>query len=132
MTSTYVAILTDLDQMKTDNLKPPYINAKDPDIFYNDLPKDEQAYWYQQIQTHSFATLQAPTTGASWKTIPSSYLLCENDRAIPPQAQEAMIDAAKEEGANVEVVRLDSGHSPFLSRPKETVAWIRRVAGEKL
>jgi len=77
-------------------------------------------------------TIHAPTTGASWKTIPSSYLLCEQDRAIPAEAQEAMVDAARELGAIVEIVRLDSGHSPFLSKPKETVEWIRGVAGEKL
>ena len=59
-------------------------------------------------------------------------MICEQDRAIPAAFQEAMVNAAKEKGAHVDVVRMDSGHSPFLSKPKETVAWIREVADEKV
>lgn len=99
---------------------------------YNGLSKDEQAYWFSQLQTHSLATMQAPTLGASWKTIPSSYLICEQDRAVPVQFQEMMVNAAKGKGASVDVSRLDTGHSPYLTKPKETAAWIRGVAGEKV
>lgn len=116
----------------TDIYQPTYIKANDPKIFYNDLSDDEQAYWFSQLQTHSLATIESPTLGASWKIIPTSYLLCEQDRAVPPQIQEIMINAAKEKGASIEVTRLDSGHSPFLSKPVETAEWIRGVAGEKL
>lgn len=101
-------------------------------MLYNDLSKAEQEYWFSQLQLHSLATLQAPMTGTSWKTIPSSYLVSEQDRAIPAQIQETMINMAKEKGAHVDVLRLDCGHSPFLSKPAETVAWIKGVAGERL
>lgn len=91
----------------------------------------------------------APATAASWKEIPSSYLLCENDRAIPSAGQEDMVNRAKNAGAEVEVTRIkvsnrreivssymlmnaQAGHSPFLSQPDETVKWIRGVCGEKL
>ena len=43
-----------------------------------------------------------------------------------------MANAAKEKGAQVDVERLDCGHSPFLVMPEETVKWIRGVAGEKV
>ena len=43
-----------------------------------------------------------------------------------------MIDSVREQGAEVEVTRIDAGHSPFLSRVEETVEWVRGVAGEKL
>ncbi|KAJ4378913.1 hypothetical protein N0V86_005789 [Didymella sp. IMI 355093] len=109
-----------------------YVKVKKPEVMYNGLSKDEQAYWFSQLQTHSLATLEAPTLGASWKTIPSSYLICEQDLAIPVPIQEMMINGAKEKGARVEVSRLDTGHSPYLTMPKETVAWIRTVAGERL
>jgi hypothetical protein len=107
-----------------------YIRATDPTVFYNGLSEEEQAYWFSQLQTHSFATLVAPSTGASWKTIPSSYLICEQDNAIPAAFQEMMANAAKAKGAQVDIERLDCGHSPFLVMPKETVDWIRGVAGE--
>lgn len=99
---------------------------------YNGLPEDEQAYWSSQLQAHSLASIQALTLGASWKMIPSSYLLCGQDLAIPVQLQEMMVNGAKEKGAEVEVSRLETGHSPYLTMPNETVEWIRVVAGEKL
>lgn len=115
----------------TELLQGPYIRVNDPSVMYNGLSEAEQAYWFSQLQTHSLCTIQAPTLGASWKTIPSSYLMCEKDLAIPLQAQEMMVDAAREKGAQVEVSRLETGHSPYLTMPKETVDWIRTVAGEE-
>jgi hypothetical protein len=49
-------------------------------------------------------------------------VICERDQAIPPFAQEAMSKRA------TEVVRLDSGHSAFLSRPDEVVGLLERFA----
>jgi predicted esterase len=54
--------------------------------------------------------------------------LCEDDQAIPPQAQQAMCDAVKEAGADIEVTRINAGHSPFLSKIDETVEWIDGMA----
>ncbi|KAF1926611.1 alpha/beta-hydrolase [Didymella exigua CBS 183.55] len=97
------------------------------------LTGGEVPSWYNlDLQTHSFHTIQAPTLSASWKTIPSSYLMCEQDLAIPVQIQEMMVNEAKEKGAKIEVSRLDTGHSPSLTMPKETVDWIRGIADEKM
>ena len=41
-----------------------------------------------------------------------------------------MANAAKGKGAHVDIETLDCGHSPFLVMTKETVDWIRGVAGE--
>lgn len=110
----------------------PYVKVNDPEVMYNGLSTDEQAYWFSQLQAHSVASLRTPTLGASWKTIPSSYLICEQDLALPVQVQEMMVSRAKEKGVNVEVSRLDTGHSPYLTMPRETVEWIRGVAGENM
>lgn len=69
-------------------------------------------------------------TGEAWMEIPTSYLLCEDDQAIPLAAQEAMTRMVKEKGGEVQTERTSAGHSPFLSRPDETAQWIRMVAGE--
>ena len=45
--------------------------------------------------------------------MPTTYVVCERDNAIPVFAQEAMAARAGR------VERLDAGHSPFLSRPDE-------------
>jgi hypothetical protein len=54
--------------------------------------------------------------------------VCEDDQAIPAFAQDAMIQGVKEAGAEIEVQRIKASHSPFLSRPDETVEWILSVA----
>lgn len=64
--------------------------------------------------------------------IPSWYLLCEDDLAIPAIAQEMMATGMKEAGGDVQVERIKSSHSPFLSQPDVVVDWIRRAAGESL
>ncbi|KAG9194969.1 hypothetical protein G6011_00089 [Alternaria panax] len=112
------------------DLQDPYVFPTDPGIFYNGLDDDEQKYWFEKIQSQAVKSFYAPATGAAWKEIPTCYLLCEEDECVPPSVQEKMVKAVEEEGGEVEITRLKSGHSPFLSRADETVEWIRRVAGE--
>jgi hypothetical protein len=112
------------------HVQEPYVYARDARVFYSDLVEKEQQYWFAQIQSQALASFYAPATGASWKGIPTSYLLCEEDQCVPPIVQEAMVNGVKEAGGEIEVTRVKSGHSPFLSRVDETVQWIRGVAGE--
>jgi pimeloyl-ACP methyl ester carboxylesterase len=48
---------------------------------------------------------------AAWQQVPSTYLVCTEDRGTPPSRQR---EFARRAGAVVEV---DAGHHPFLSRP---------------
>lgn len=98
--------------------------------FYHDIDPDEAAYWSSQLQSFSSFALRTKTTYAAWRVIPVQYLLCTKDQALLPAHQEAFVAAAKEAGAQIEVDRWDTSHSPFLSKPDETAEWIRRVAGE--
>lgn len=52
---------------------------------------------------------------------------------MPPAAAEAMVEAARqlEPGAFDVVEKVDSGHFPMLSKVDETVAVLRRAAGER-
>lgn len=114
------------------DVQDPYIRATDPNIFYNDLPIAEQQLWASQLKTQAIATMWAKTTAASWRTIPTSYLLCEDDLAITAAMQTAMCKGVEDAGGEIDVTRLNCGHSPFLSRPDETVRWLKTVAGEKM
>jgi pimeloyl-ACP methyl ester carboxylesterase len=58
---------------------------------------------------------------AAWQTLPSTYVVCERDNAVPPALQEVMAGRAGT------VSRIDSSHSPFLSRPDELTAIIRET-----
>ena len=71
---------------------------------------------------HALDDCAHPTpTGAGWHEIPSTYVIAEQDAAIPPPAQEAM------SGRAGSVHRLASSHSPFLSMPDELVEIIQSI-----
>jgi pimeloyl-ACP methyl ester carboxylesterase len=74
----------------------------------------------------SLASFSGKETTPAWKTIPSWYLVCTDDRMIPPPAQEFM---SKRMNATVRSVA--SSHCPFVSHP-EAVADIIALAAESL
>ena len=110
-----------IDHNQGDELRP--INARE--IFYNDLDEKTAEQWVAKLQVHSFATLSSKLSYAAYQHVPSAYLLCDADKAIPIQVQEGMASTMATE-------RCSAGHSPFLSQPEVTVAFIRRQAGEKV
>ncbi len=52
------------------------------------------------------------------------YLVCTNDKAVVPQLQEDLLRRCREAGANVTTRECESSHSPMLSKPEETVAFV--------
>lgn len=62
----------------------------------------------------SYGAFFSATRYAAWQHIPSTYVMCTNDKALLPQVQEAMLGAA---GDKFKIFQLNSGHSPFLSHP---------------
>jgi pimeloyl-ACP methyl ester carboxylesterase len=58
---------------------------------------------------------------AAWQTVPSTYVVCERDNAVPPALQERMAERAGT------VSRIDAGHAAFLSRPDEVTAIIQET-----
>ena len=48
----------------------------------------------------------------AWKSKPTTYVICAEDRAIPPKHQRQMAKRANS------VIEWQVGHSPFLNRPE--------------
>ena len=87
-------------------------------LFYNNLSEAEQKKWGATLVPHSYSTFYEEGLWAGWQRFPSTYLLCENDNAIPPVWQEMFV---KQEGHKfVDVRRIQSDHSPMLSHIPET------------
>ncbi|MFJ9848365.1 alpha/beta fold hydrolase [Streptomyces sp. NPDC101150] len=80
---------------------------------YADVPEDETTRAAARLVPHSARCATDRVSEAGWHGIPSSYIVCDQDRALPPAHQEKM--AAR---ANT-TYHLPSGHSPFLSIPAE-------------
>lgn len=62
--------------------------------------------------------------GFAFDGIPLSYVLCRQDRAIPPPLQRRMLEAA----GVTEVVELDTDHAPHLSVTAELTRVLNRLA----
>ena len=90
-------------------------SAKDGAIyFFNGLDEDDAKY-YESTLTASpvFTTL---LENDAYSSLPSVYLVTENDLALPASYQEGMISIQKQrKGVDISVVKCPSGHSPQLT-----------------
>jgi pimeloyl-ACP methyl ester carboxylesterase len=92
------------------------------ETFYADVPPDHAALAIARLQPSSYATVTERLTGAAWRNIPSTYVICERDHALPLSAQEQMAKRA------TNIRRLQSSHSPMLSQPAEVAQIIAAIA----
>ena len=99
-----------------------WIPGTPEDVFYNDCSQSDAAWAISQLQPQSAASFTETVRAAAWRDRPSTYVVCEQDQAIPVFAQEAMSQRARD------VFRLDAGHSPFLSQPDEVVKLVTQLA----
>lgn len=87
---------------------------------YNDIPEAEAQYWESQLLYQSYAVQTTKLTRAAYNYVPSTYLVCERDATAPVQVQEMFAASVKAK----EILRMDTGHAPMLSRPTELAALI--------
>lgn len=86
------------------------------EVFYGDLGVAQAEAAGVMLSWQSTAALRGRVSHTAWREIPTSYVVCDLDEAIPVGAQERM---ARNAGS---VTHLSSAHSPFLSHPDELVA----------
>jgi pimeloyl-ACP methyl ester carboxylesterase len=92
---------------------------KAADIFYRDSDPERARRLVAELRPmrmDAFSTAAEP----AFHAIPASYLICSEDRALPPAAQRKMAERADE------VWEWDTDHSPFLTRPKELAELITK------
>jgi pimeloyl-ACP methyl ester carboxylesterase len=90
-----------------------------PAIFYSDCTPEAVAFALPRLCPEPIRPQEtAVRVTARSDGLPRRYVLCENDRTIPPEAQQAMT----QDWPAGSVVRLASGHSPFLSQPERLSA----------
>ncbi|MCX5242583.1 alpha/beta hydrolase [Streptomyces prunicolor] len=80
------------------------------DTFLHDCDPEDQAQAADHLARQSVRVIGEPVKAAAWQRVPSTYLVCAQDRGTPPHLQR---EYARRAG---DVVELDAGHHPFLSR----------------
>lgn len=91
-------------------------------VFYNTCDPEVADAAAARLRPQTIASFVQPVKSVAWRDVPSTYVICDRDNAIPVPAQEAM--AARADTTH----RLDSDHSPFLTDPDAVAALIRTAA----
>jgi pimeloyl-ACP methyl ester carboxylesterase len=74
------------------------------------------------LDAQPLASFTQPIRTATWQTIPTTFVVCSQDRAIVPSLQRHMATRCGE------VVEIDTDHSPFFSAVDDTVELLARLA----
>jgi pimeloyl-ACP methyl ester carboxylesterase len=81
------------------------------ETFLQDCDPEIQRQAMDKTARQSLAVLGQPVRSAAWQHVPSTYLVCAQDRGTPADLQREFA------GRAASVVELDAGHHPFLSQP---------------
>jgi pimeloyl-ACP methyl ester carboxylesterase len=93
-------------------------------VFYSDIPAAQAADLVAQLRPHSKRAYEDALTQAAYHTIPTTYVVCDLDNALPSIAQEGM-------AANCgSTRRIQSGHSPFLSQTDAFADLLESILGQ--
>jgi pimeloyl-ACP methyl ester carboxylesterase len=95
--------------------------TKAHDALYGCCPTNVSNAAIARLSPQPLATLGQPASGAPWKTLPSTYVVCEQDQAVHPNHQRIMAERC---GA---VHSLNTDHSPFVSMTVETADIIKNI-----
>jgi hypothetical protein len=83
------------------------------EYFYQDCSPELASWAASRLRPQRWKVMQEVTPLSAWPDIPSSYLLCQEDRAVNPDWSR---EVARTE-LGLTPVELPGGHSPFLGRP---------------
>ncbi|KAE8154370.1 alpha/beta-hydrolase [Aspergillus avenaceus] len=90
-------------------------------VFYQDIPTSHTTVWVEKLTTQAKSAQLKPISREAYRNIPATYIVCEDDQAIPRELQEKMVaDVKRRVGVEMQMERLPAGHSPFLSMPDRT------------
>ncbi|HEY3470769.1 MAG TPA: alpha/beta hydrolase [Amycolatopsis sp.] len=81
-------------------------------LFAQDFDDATYSAAAKRLTAQNEAVFGQPTTKAAWREVPSTYVVCGEDLATPPEKQRAQAERA------TDVVELSVAHHPFVTRPE--------------
>ena len=92
------------------------------DAFYHDCDPDEARDYISKTRPQKLDLLPILNSEPAWLSVPSTYVLCTEDRALNPELQSILAKRASS------VVEWDVSHSPFLATPDRLVSLLVKLA----
>jgi pimeloyl-ACP methyl ester carboxylesterase len=91
-------------------------------VFYNRCSMPDADWATAQLRTMPTSVLIAPPPPfPAWQVLPTTYIVCTDDRILSPSAQEQMAENADS------TIRIESDHSPFLSCPEKLAEVLSKI-----
>jgi pimeloyl-ACP methyl ester carboxylesterase len=84
-------------------------------VFYNDCSAQDAAWALERVRPMHLGGPPPDPPRVAWRNTPSTYVVCAQDQAIPPEHQRQMARRA------TIAVEWGTGHSPFLTDPDRVV-----------
>lgn len=91
--------------------------------FYADCAPDAAERAVAALRPQAPGHGRAAATAATWREVPTRYVVCARDRALHPDIQRRLADRCDSS------VEIDASHSPFLSRPERIADELFRLSG---
>ena len=91
-----------------------------PEAFMQDCDEEAVAGALERLTRQPLAVFGQAPRAVAWREKPSTYVVCAEDRATPPEAQWEFAKRADR------VVELATGHHPMLSHPELLAQVLRR------
>jgi len=98
-------------------------------MFYNDLEMEDVVEARKYLGPIGRGAFETKVSFAPWKEVESVYLYCLKDLAVPTQLQDFFLT---QEGGRWKSVTIDSGHSPWISKRKETCDAVVKAVVDQL
>lgn len=93
-------------------------------VFFHDCDPGLAEWAALRLRPQASKVAVETTPLRDWPAVPCSYVLCTEDRSMPPQWARRAVP----ERLGVEPIELPGGHAPFLSRPGQLADVIVRIA----
>ena len=93
-----------------------------PDAFMQDCDEAAVAGALERLTRQPLSVFGQTPRAVAWHEKPSTYVVCAEDRATPPEAQREFARRADS------VVELTTGHHPMLSSPEELARVLAEAA----
>jgi pimeloyl-ACP methyl ester carboxylesterase len=92
---------------------------------YHDCDPDDAFKAFGRLRPQATRPFVERWPLAKWPEVPAAFIVCDEDR----MGSATTLSGVAHRRFGVEAVRLDGGHSPFLSRPSELAAAITKSLG---
>lgn len=92
-------------------------------VFFHDCDPDLAEWAATRLRPQASKVAVETTPLLEWPKVPCTYVLCTDDRSMPPQWARRAVP----ERLGVTPIELSGGHAPFLSRPGQLADIIVRI-----